>query len=411
MKTIFRFRWFWVMTLLTVPWIFMRFFGAPPTIPWVLMRFFRVHLDPIYYQAILSGIAIMAAAFMLTWAAEAAECDFSGPLVLTLLALIAVLPEYAIDATFALKAGQDIAYAPYAVANMTGANRLLIGLGWASVVFIYWFKTGKKSVGIPETQRIDCAILAIASMYAFFISWKGSLSWFDAVFLVALFGFYFYDMMQHSSAETEAVGPAKAITVLPGKATRALVAGAFMAYAAFAIFASAEPFSEGLVETGKMLGVEEFLLVQWLAPLASESPEFIVAILFVLRLHAQKGLGILVASKVNQWTLLIGTIPVFFMLSSEKFASFPLDSRQSQEIALTAAQSLLAIVFLANLNLSIWEAGLLAGLFFAQLCMPWAHGWFIGVYLVIAAIIFCRRWRASLNSWSAIAKKLMPWRR
>lgn len=392
-----RFRWFLIMTILTVPWIFARFSG--------------VHLDPVYYQAILSGIAIMAAAFMLTWAAEAAECDFSGPLVLTLLALIAVLPEYAIDATFALKAGKNIAYAPYAVANMTGANRLLIGLGWASVVFIYWFKTGKKSVGIPETQRIDCAILAIASIYAFAIAWKGTLSWFDTVLLVLLFAYYFYDIMQHPSAEMEAVGPAKAIAALPGKATRAFVAGAFMVYAAFAIFVSAEPFSEGLVETGKMLGVEEFLLVQWLAPLASESPEFIVAILFVLRLHAQKGLRLLVASKVNQWTLLIGTIPVFFMIASGKFAPFPLDPRQSQEIALTAAQSLCAVVLLANLNLALWEAGLLAGLFLAQLFMPWAHGWFIGVYLVIAAIIFCRRWRASLKSWSAIAKELMPWMR
>jgi cation:H+ antiporter len=30
-------------------------------------------------------------------------------------------------------------------------------------------------------------------------------------------------------------------------------------------------------------GVNEFLLVQWLAPIASEAPEFIVAIMFALR--------------------------------------------------------------------------------------------------------------------------------
>ena len=39
------------------------------------------------------------------------------------------------------------------------------------------------------------------------------------------------------------------------------------------ILASAEPFSEGLVETGKRWGVDEFLLVQWLAPLASGSAQ------------------------------------------------------------------------------------------------------------------------------------------
>lgn len=394
-KAIVRFRWFLVMWLLTIPWVFVEFSGA------------HASFNPMYTAA-LSGIAIMAAAFLLTWAAEAAECDFSGPLVLTLLALIAVLPEYAIDATFALQAGRDISYAPYAVANMTGANRLLIGLGWVVVVFIYWSRTGKKSVGIHKDRRIDCAVLAIASIYAFFIAWKGTLAWFDAVLLVLLFAYYFYGIAQHHTEEMEAVGPARAITALRTKAARTLVAGAFMAYAAFAIFISAEPFSHGLIETGKILGVEEFLLVQWLAPLASESPEFIVAILFVLRLHAQKGLGILVASKVNQWTLLIGTIPVFYMFSVGKFAPFPLDSRQSQEIALTAAQSLLAIVFLANLNLSLWKAGLLAGLFFAQLLMPWAHGWFIAVYLGVAVIIFCSRWRKSLKSWAAIFAELMP---
>ena len=43
---------------------------------------------------------------------------------------------------FAWKAGQDPEFAPYAVANMTGANRLLIGLGWPAVVFIFWFRDG-----------------------------------------------------------------------------------------------------------------------------------------------------------------------------------------------------------------------------------------------------------------------------
>ena len=52
-------------------------------------------------------------------------------LVLKALALIAVLPEYAVDFAFAAKAGQDPEkYAPLALANMTGGNRLLIGVGW-----------------------------------------------------------------------------------------------------------------------------------------------------------------------------------------------------------------------------------------------------------------------------------------
>ena len=40
---------------------------------------------------------------------------------------------------------------------------------------------------------------------------------------------------------------------------------------------TAAPFADGLVDIGKHHGIDQFLLVQWVAPLASESPEFVVA--------------------------------------------------------------------------------------------------------------------------------------
>ena len=73
---------------------------------------------------------------MLSWAAEAFEKDVSQALALALLALIAVLPEYAVDMVFAWKAASDPTQAAYAVANMTGANRLLIGIGWSAIVLV-----------------------------------------------------------------------------------------------------------------------------------------------------------------------------------------------------------------------------------------------------------------------------------
>ncbi|MBI2862885.1 MAG: sodium:calcium antiporter, partial [Chloroflexi bacterium] len=82
--------------------------------------------DPV--RALVFGVAIVGAAFLLSWAAEVAQLDFSQGLALALLALIAVLPEYMVDATFAWLAAEDPAYASYAIANMTGANRLLIGI-------------------------------------------------------------------------------------------------------------------------------------------------------------------------------------------------------------------------------------------------------------------------------------------
>src|SRR5690606_2621601 len=125
------------------------------------------------------------------------------------------------------------------------------------------------------------------------------------------------------------------------------------------IIAAAEPFAESLVELGEEIGVSEFLLIQWLAPLASESPEVLVASLLAWRGRAAVGMGALISSKVNQWTLLIGTLPLAFMLSSGEWGlthGLPLDHRQREEILLTAAQSAFAIAVFVNLKMGPREA-------------------------------------------------------
>jgi cation:H+ antiporter len=108
-------------------------------------------------------------------------------------------------------------------------------------------------------------------------------------------------------------------------------------------------------------------LIQWLAPLASESPEFIVAILFVLRGAATGGLGMLLSSKVNQWTLLVGALPLAYGLSLGAAQAMPLTDVQAKEIFLTAAQSAFAVVVLASFSLSLREAAILFVLFVAQI--------------------------------------------
>ena len=60
-------------------------------------------------EALLFGLAIVGAAFLLSWAAEVAQLDISAGLAIAVLALIAVLPEYAVDFVFAWKGGQAVA--------------------------------------------------------------------------------------------------------------------------------------------------------------------------------------------------------------------------------------------------------------------------------------------------------------
>ena len=153
-------------------------------------------------------------------------------------------------------------------------------------------------------------------------------------------------------------------------AGRRFVAIGLLVYATVVIFVSAEPFAESLVELGHGLPIDEFLLVQWVAPLASESPEFLVALMFAWRMRGDLGIGALISSKVNQWTLLVGALPVAFMVASGALAGLPLDSRQSEELFLTSAQSLLATLLVANLDFTRTEAVLLAVVFAVQLVFP-----------------------------------------
>jgi len=115
--------------------------------------------------------------------------------------------------------------------------------------------------------------------------------------------------------------------------------------------------------------------VQWLAPIASEAPEFVVAIMFAWRGQASLALGSLLSAKLNQWTLLVGMIPGVFAVSHGTLEhAIPMGSLQMNEILLTAAQSALAVVLLSTLRLSLSGAVLLFGLFAGQLLLPGLAG-------------------------------------
>jgi cation:H+ antiporter len=184
--------------------------------------------------------------------------------------------------------------------------------------------------------------------------------------------------------DPEVEGPAAIIARWKQGARRTATVLLFL-YAGFTIFVAAEPFAEGLLKTGRAWGIDEFVLVQWLAPLASESPEFLVAILFALKANPGASMATLLSSKVNQWTLLVGMLPVAYMLSKGEISAMAIDARQTDELLLTAAQSLFATIVLANMDFSVVEAGALFILFAAQLLSsnPEFHWYYSFVYIVL----------------------------
>ena len=397
-------------------------------VPAVVLRLTDAHMSQPWMGAVIYGMAVVSAAFILAWSAEAAQLDISQGLALAVLALIAVLPEYAVDFVFASKGGN--AYEEFgrqcqstadalrgaespcslALANMTGANRLLIGVGWSMVVLLGAWRLKKRAqargerlehtpeVVLERSHSVEIGFLAVATAYSLTLPLKSSLILIDSAVLITIFIWYVIRIARAPAEEPHLVGPAQWIGNLP-TGRRRLVTVGMLVVAAAVILASAERFAEGLVETGEEFGISEFLLVQWLAPLASEAPELLVAGMFAWRLNTNAGLGTLVSSKVNQWTLLVGSLPIVFAVASSSTHGLPLDSLQREELFLTAAQSAFAVAILANRSIGVREALTLFGLFVAQFILgailpedlrEWERIGVGIVYLVLAAAVIVK---------------------
>ena len=342
--------------------------------PAVAIRVLGVEFSAVA-EVVVFGAAVVAAAFLLAWAAEAAQKDISGALAIALLALIAVLPEYAVDLYYAYRSGSDPSYLHFAAANMTGSNRLLLGFGWPLVVVVALVVARRQARRddaptpnareLPVASRRDVGFLAILGLVAFVIPLIGSIPLWFGVGLIVVFGLHLWRAAQTYDADQEEfVGAAALIAGLDARPRRILVVAMFLVSGAV-ILISAEPFADALVASGSALGIDSYFLVQWLAPLASEAPEFIIAVMFAARGKGVAAIGTLIASKVNQWSLLVGSLPVAHFLGGGP-SSLALDSRQVEEFTLTATQTLLGVAIILALRFHWWSAIGLAALFGVQ---------------------------------------------
>src|SRR5580692_6285492 len=184
--------------------------------PALVLRIFGVQPEPVLGLLVYGG-AVVGASFVLAWAAEAAQVDVSGGLAVAVLAVIAVLPEYAVDLYYAYKSGHVPEYTQYAAANMTGSNRLLMGLGWPVVVLVGIVVARKRGGGKPTGvalepgNRLELGFLLIAGMVAFLIPATGHIHLVLGLALLGWFGFYLYKLSHGEIEEPDLVGTAAAL--------------------------------------------------------------------------------------------------------------------------------------------------------------------------------------------------------
>ena len=325
---------------------------------------------------------MIGAAFLVAWGAEAAEFLISQGLALAILALIQTMPEFAVEAVIAWKAGKDPDMVHLAIANFTGSLRLLTGLGWPmiyGVAAFYSRKRHKKKLGsihLHDDHAVEVVGLLPPLAY-FVVVWaKGSLSLVDAAILTSTYAAYLWVLLKmpvrEEMIEQDEEIPRVSRWALSFKGWKrwAAVGSLFLAGGA-AIFLVAEPFLASMMSLAVTFGISQFVFIQWVAPFLSEFPEKTSAFAWARRVtRAPVALMNMVSSNINQWGVLSALLAVIYCWSKGDTGPLPFDEFQRLEILLTILQAFLGWIFLSSMSLAAYEAIGLFALWVLQFTVP-----------------------------------------
>jgi cation:H+ antiporter len=315
--------------------------------------------------------SILLAAMLIAWAAESAQFFIAQGFALAILAWLQTLPEFAVEAVYALR--QNV---PMLLAGLTGALRLLTGLGWpliyATAALAHRRRYGKalQAIHLTDEHCVEVVGLLVCMGYAAVIWWKASLNLFDAAVLIGIYVAYLWVLSKQPAQHEEGIQDLeripRSIVLAPKPIRVAAIIGLFVTGGAIIFFIS-EPFLDSLQAVSTMLGVMPFVFVQWVAPFVSEFPEGISAFNWARTVErASMALMNLVSSNINQWTLLAAMLPILYSFSRGAASTIAFDSQQQVELLMTLGQSLIGALFLINMELAWWEAAALFVLFIIQ---------------------------------------------
>jgi cation:H+ antiporter len=347
-------------------------------------------------SALYTFPSILLSALVIGWAAEAAQFLIAQGLALAILAWLQTLPEYAVEFVIAWQSGKDPAKTHLMIANLTGSLRLLTGLGWPMIYFVWAIARRRMERRMArEGIRADCAdargrlvrgglcldpehsveivFLVPAVLYFLFIWAKGSFAIYDSAVLIAIYIGYLFALRRipPQSEDPEELDPIpRRILAMRRGLRNATIATLFLLGGGILLF-MAHPFVESMLAVAVSMGVAPFIFVQWVAPFLSEFPEKVTAFNWARRVKfAPMAIMNFVSSNFNQWTVLAATLPIVYSISGGRVQAIHFDAFQSHEILLTISQSLVALVLLANLHIARYEAAGILALFLIQFMKP-----------------------------------------
>jgi cation:H+ antiporter len=349
---------------------------------------------------IWAGPALLFSALLIAWGAESAQFFIAQGFALAILAWLQTLPEFAVEAVLAWH--QQV---HYLLANLTGALRILTGLGWPAIYFaaatVHRKRTGRplRSIELEKDHAVEVIGLFVPLLYITFVWWKGSLDVYDSVVLIFIYAAYLFLLMKMAPVEHEGIEDLeaipRAIVLSPRPRRIALITLCFTA-GGLLIYLTAEPFLASLLAVAVLLGIPSFVFIQWVAPFVSEFPEMASTFYWARTVvRAPMALMNMVSSNINQWTLLTAMLPIIYSLSRGSASVIVFDQRQSVELLMTIGQAALGLLFIINMELAWWEASVLFVLWLVQFVLsaltpddPQAAGKMQNVHWIITIIYF-----------------------
>jgi cation:H+ antiporter len=368
----------------------------PSAYPFLFLLLFAAPLrEAPASTALWAAPAILIASLMIAWAAEASQFFIAQGFALAILAWLQTLPEFAVEAVWAWH--QQV---PLLMANLTGALRLLTGLGWPMIYFTaatFQRRRGEpplKAIRLDPHHAVEVVGLLVPLLYIGYIAFKNSLTVFDSIPLILIYAAYLLLLSKLPAEDPETIEDLEAIPrkiVLSPRAARITIITALFAAGGALIYFSAEPFAASLLALATVIGIPTFVFVQWVAPLVSEFPEMASTFYWARTVHrAPMALMNMVSSNINQWTLLAAMLPIVLSISAGAITPIQFDAQQRLELLMTLGQALVGMMFLLNMELAWWEATVLFVLFLIPFASSATAPYVTGAYFAWTAIELVR---------------------
>ncbi len=347
--------------------------------------------DPHLWSILWTAPVILIGSLMIAWGAESAQFFMAQGFALVILAWMQTVPEFAVEADLAWHGKMNLL-----VAGLTGAIRLLTGLGWpmiycsAALAFRKKYSQPMREIKLETSQSVSVMGVLACLVYIAVIAIKGSLGLLDAAVLLAIYVGYLLVVRKLPAESHEDVSQLEGIPrriVLAHRSFRIAAILALFLIGGGAIFYVADPFLNSMFALSAAFGISQFNFIQWMVPFLSEFPEFVSAFYWARAItDAPMALMNMVSSNITQWALLSALLPIVLSLGMGHSSAIVFDDEQKIQILMTLGQSLMGIIFLINMQLAWWEA--------AAIFVLWAIQ-FVGSLVTTAA--------SGIHVWTTVA--------